>query len=314
MLFYCLHERISRIESSIKHNRNGFVLPYILYYCAMKLHSIETGRFRLDGGAMFGVVPKLLWNRTNPADENNRIHMAARCLLIETENKLILIDNGIGNKYDAKFASNYAIDQDTTLEASLQAHGFGLNDITDMILTHLHFDHCGGSTVWADPGVKAKPAFPNAVYHVQKSHLDWALHPNPREKASFLKDNIEPLVASGQFNLLEGERNFLPGIDLKVVFGHTEAQQLPLIEYKGHKILFSADLFPTTGHLPLPYVMGYDVRPLITLEERGEFLKTAVEEKWLIYYEHDPINELSFVTLTEKGSYTAGETLRLSDL
>jgi glyoxylase-like metal-dependent hydrolase (beta-lactamase superfamily II) len=280
----------------------------------MKLHSIETGRFRLDGGAMFGVVPKLLWNRTNPADENNRIHMAARCLLIESNNKLILIDNGIGQKYDPKFASNYAIDQDTTLELSLKKAGFSVDDITDMVLTHLHFDHCGGSTQWTEPGVKAVPVFKNAVYHVQRSHLEWAQNPNPREKASFLKDNIEPLVASGQLQQLDGESEIFPGISLKVVNGHTEAQQLPLISYKGHKILFAADLFPTTGHLPLPYVMGYDVRPLISLDERGHYLQQAVSEKWLLFYEHDPLNELSFVTQNEKGAYTAGELITLSDL
>ncbi len=263
---------------------------------------------------MFGVVPKLLWNRSNPADENNRIHMAARCLLIEDSNKLILIDNGIGQKYDPKFASNYAIDQDTTLELSLKKAGFSVDDITDMILTHLHFDHCGGSTQWAEPGVKAVPVFRNAVYHVQRSHLEWAQNPNPREKASFLKDNIEPLVASGQLQLLDGESEIFPGISLKVVNGHTEAQQLPLISYKGHKILFAADLFPTTGHLPLPYVMGYDVRPLISLDERGQYLQQAVSEKWLLFYEHDPLNELSFVTLNEKGAYTAGELMTLSDL
>lgn len=280
----------------------------------MKLYSIETGRFRLDGGAMFGVVPKLLWNRTNPADENNRIHMAARCLLIEEGNKLILVDNGIGHKYDAKFASNFAIDQDTSLEASLKAHGFSIADVTDMVLTHLHFDHCGGSTRWEEAGVKAVPTFPKATYHVQQSHLEWALKPNAREKASFLKENIDPLVASGQLNLINGDTELFPDFNLRVVYGHTEAQQLPQITYKGHTILFAADLFPTTGHLPLPYVMGYDVRPLITLEERGLFLNQAVEEKLLIFYEHDPINELSTVIKNEKGAFAAGEILKLSDL
>lgn len=280
----------------------------------MKLHPIETGRFKLDGGAMFGVVPKLLWNKTNPADENNRIDMAARCLLIESDQHLILIDNGIGHKYDAKFASNYAIDPDTTLEKSLNALGYSTDDITDMVLTHLHFDHCGGSTQWKEAGVKAEPAFRNARYHVQKSHLHWAQNPNPREKASFLKDNIEPLVASGQLNLLEGETQLFPFMKLRVVNGHTEAQQLPQISYKGREILFAADLFPTTGHLPLPYVMGYDVRPLITLEERAVFLRQAVEEGLVFFYEHDPVNELSTVIQNEKGAFGPGDIFKLSDL
>lgn len=280
----------------------------------MKLHSIETGKFKLDGGAMFGVVPKVLWNKTNPADENNRIQMAARCLLIELDKHLILIDNGIGNKYDSKFAGNFAIDQDTTLDLSLQKLGYHRNDITDMVLTHLHFDHCGGATVWEIPGEKAVPAFPNAHYYVQKSHLAWAQHPNPREKASFLKDNIEPLVASGQLILLEGETDLFGCMTLKVLNGHTEAQQLPLIRYKEHNILFAADLFPTTGHLPLPYVMGYDVRPLITLDERAEYLKAAQNGEFLVFYEHDPVNELSTVILNEKGAYTWGEKTVISDL
>jgi len=280
----------------------------------MKLYSIETGRFKLDGGAMFGVVPKVLWNRTNPADENNRIDMAARCLLIEDGNKLILIDNGIGDKYDAKFASNFAIDQDTNLDASLEAIGFHRNDITDMVLTHLHFDHCGGSTRWKVPGTEAETAFPNAQYYVQKSHLDWAQKPNAREKASFLKDNIEPLIQSGQLNLLDGETELLNCMKLKIIYGHTEAQQLPLIQYKNQNILFAADLFPTAGHLPLPYVMGYDVRPLITLEERAGFLEDAVAGNFIIFYEHDPIHELSTVIKNEKGAYQMGEHFRLDDL
>jgi glyoxylase-like metal-dependent hydrolase (beta-lactamase superfamily II) len=280
----------------------------------MKLYSVETAKFKLDGGAMFGVVPKVLWNRTNPADANNRIDMAARCLLIEDGKRLILIDNGIGNKYDSKFGSNFALDASVSLDASLHALGFAREDITDMVLTHLHFDHCGGSTVWADPGVTAKPAFPNATYYVQKSHLAWAQAPNAREKASFLKENIDPIVASGQLELWDGEVELAGYMKLKVINGHTEAQQLPLIQYKGHTILFAADLFPTAGHLPLPYVMGYDVRPLLTLEERKGFLEALSKEEMILFYEHDPVNEMGTVGINEKGAYFSAETFRLQDL
>jgi len=280
----------------------------------MKLYSVETAKFKLDGGAMFGVVPKVLWNRTNPADANNRIDMAARCLLIEDGKRLILIDNGIGNKYDSKFGSNFALDASVSLDASLHALGFAREDITDMVLTHLHFDHCGGSTVWADPGVTAKPAFPNATYYVQKSHLAWAQAPNAREKASFLKENIDPIVASGQLELWDGEVELVGYMKLKVINGHTEAQQLPLIQYKGHTILFAADLFPTAGHLPLPYVMGYDVRPLLTLEERKGFLEALSKEEMILFYEHDPVNEMGTVGINEKGAYFSAETFRLQDL
>lgn len=280
----------------------------------MKLYSIETGRFKLDGGAMFGVVPKVLWNKTNPADANNRIDMAARCLLIEDGNHLILIDNGIGHKYDSKFAGNYAMDESITLDTSLKALGFSKFDITDMILTHLHFDHCGGSTEWADPGVQAVPAFPNATYYVQKNHLAWAQAPNAREKASFLKENIEPLANSGQLKLLDGEVELHGNIKMKIVNGHTEAQQLPLIQYKGYNILFAADLFPTAGHLPLPYVMGYDVRPLITLEERKHYLDALAKEEMILFYEHDPVNELGTVGINEKGAYYSSRTFKLQDL
>jgi glyoxylase-like metal-dependent hydrolase (beta-lactamase superfamily II) len=280
----------------------------------MKLYSIETGRFKLDGGAMFGVVPKVLWNKTNPADANNRIDMAARCLLIEDGKRLILIDNGIGQKYDAKFAGNYAMDESITLDASLKALGYSKADITDMILTHLHFDHCGGSTKWEEPGVRATPAFPNATYYVQKNHLAWAQAPNAREKASFLKENIEPLANSGQLQLLDGEVEFTGNIKMKIVNGHTEAQQLPLIQYKGYNILFAADLFPTAGHLPLPYVMGYDVRPLLTLDERKLFLEALSKEEMILFYEHDPVNEMGTVGINEKGAYYSSRTFKLQDL
>jgi glyoxylase-like metal-dependent hydrolase (beta-lactamase superfamily II) len=279
----------------------------------MQLHAIETGRFKLDGGAMFGVVPKVLWQRTNPADENNRIDMAARCLLIEDNNRLILIDTGIGTKSDSKFAANYAIDNRITLDISLEKLGFTRKDITDVILTHLHFDHCGGSTEWEIPGEKARPAFVNANYYVQKNHLTWALSPNPREKASFLNENIQPLVSSGQLIELEQNADLFPWMELIVINGHTEAQQLPLITWNNKKYLFAADLFPTVGHLPLPFVMSYDVRPLVTLSERLPILESAAQGEFYLFLEHDPIHECVEVIKNEKGGFTAGEKFNLTD-
>lgn len=285
------------------------------YLRGMKLHAIETGRFRLDGGAMFGVVPKVLWERTNPADGQNRIDMAMRCLLIEDENRLILVDNGVGHKYDDKFAKLYAVEHGAqTLDKSLEALGFGRQDVTDVILTHLHFDHCGGSTEWHATKERFEPAFENAHFWVQKAHLEWALNPNAREKASFFDHNIQPLVQSEQLRLLQGELEIFPGVDLKVFYGHTEAQQLPLISYKGRQILFAADLFPSFGHLPLPYVMGYDTRPLLTLGERERVLPWLVDEGIVLFYEHDPYHECGTVKRNEKGTYVSGETFRLSDL
>lgn len=281
----------------------------------MKLYSIETGRFRLDGGAMFGVVPKTLWQRTNPADGQNRIDMAMRCLLIEDENRLVLVDNGLGHKYNDKFAGLYGVDHEhSTLDRSLHALGFSKNDITDVILTHLHFDHCGGSTEWHTGKDRFVVVFENAQFWVQEPHLQWALNPNPREKASFFTDNIQPLMESGQLNLLNGESELFPGVALKIVNGHTEAQQLPLISYKDKKILFAADLFPTYGHLPLPYVMGYDVRPLQTLKEREDFLPWCEQEGIVLFYEHDAENECGLVVRNERGKYMSGETFPLSNL
>lgn len=241
--------------------------------------------------------------------------MAMRCLLIEEDNRLILVDNGLGHKYNEKFAGLYGIDHEhSTLDRSLEALGFHRNDITDVILTHLHFDHAGGSTEWDPIRERNILVFQNAHHWVQKTHLEWALNPNPREKASFFTENIQPLMDSGNLRMLEGETELFPGINLKVVNGHTEAQQLPLIDYKGRKILFSADLFPTYGHLPLPYVMGYDTRPLVTLEERGKFLPWLAEEEIILFYEHDPENECGLVVKNDRGRFTSGERFKLSEV
>lgn len=281
----------------------------------MKLYPIETGRFRLDGGAMFGVVPKPLWERTNPADERNRIEMAMRCLLVEDDNRLILIDNGLGHKYTEKFKGLYAVDHaHSSLDKSLEALGFHRSDITDVVFTHLHFDHCGGSTEWHPIKERHEVVFENALFWVQRSHLEWALNPNAREKASFYDENIQPIVQSGQLRLLDGESELFPDFSLRVVHGHTEAQQLPLLNYKGRKILFGGDLFPTFGHVPEVYVMGYDVRPLVTLDERKTYLPWLVEEEVVLFYEHDPYHEAGLVKRDERGRYRSGETFTLAEL
>ena len=269
----------------------------------MKLHRIETGNFMLDGGAMFGVVPKALWERTNPADEKNRIKMAARSLLIEDGDRLILIDTGMGNKQSDKFFGHYALWGNHSLDNSLKAAGFHRDDITDVFLTHLHFDHCGGAIQFSRSGA-LEPAFKNAHFWSHKNHWDWASNPNSREKASFLSENILPISESGQLKLLkETDRQITTplGFDVLLMDGHTEKQMLPLIEYKRKTIVFAADLIPTVGHLPIPYVMGYDTRPLLTLEEKSSFLKRALEDDFLLYLEHDPDNELISLEQTPKG-------------
>lgn len=250
------------------------------------LYTIETGRFRLDGGAMFGIVPKSLWERRIQADERNRISLALRCLLLEGPDRLILIDSGTGDKYDGKFRDHYALDHsETDLLRALDAEGFGPADVTDVILTHLHFDHGGGCTR-RDQG-RLVPTFPNARYHVQRAHWEWATHPNARERASFLPENLEPLAASGQLNLLDGAGAFLPGIELIRVDGHTEAQQLVKMTGPEGTLLYTADLLPTHVHLRAAWVMGYDVRPLVTLEEKAAILEQAVREGWHLFFEHD---------------------------
>ncbi len=272
----------------------------------MKIHPIETGNFKLDGGAMFGVVPKALWQRTNPSDNNNLINMAMRCMLIEDGKRLTLIDTGVGNKQSDKFFGYYYLYGDFTLDNSLAKIGFHRDDITDVFLTHLHFDHCGGAIQWNKNHTDYEPAFKNAKFWTNKNHWDWATNPNPREKASFLKENINPIEKSGQLNYVNLDnsnyvKNSELGFDVFLADGHTEKQMLPHIKYKGKTIVFMADLLPTTGHIPLPYVMGYDTRPLLTMNEKKLFLDKAANEEFLLFLEHDSVNELCTVKHTEKG-------------
>ncbi len=250
------------------------------------LHTIETGRFRLDGGAMFGIVPRTLWERRVEPDSRNRITMHMRCLLLESSDRLILIDNGLGDKFDAKFKDIYAVEQDfADLHSSLKQVGVSAEDVTDVILTHLHFDHCGGST--RRKGDRLELVFSRAMHHVQRAHWEWALRPNAREAASFLKENLEPLAQSGNLNLLDGAVEILPGIEMIVVNGHTEAQQLVKVSDDGKTLVYVADLLPTTAHLPLPWIMAYDVRPLVSMDEKQAFLDLAVAGKWSLFFEHD---------------------------
>lgn len=279
----------------------------------MKLYSIPTGYFKLDGGAMFGVVPKSIWNSLNPADENNMCTWALRCLLVEDGNRLILIDNGNGTKQDKKFFSHYYLHGDDTLEKSLNRHGFSSDDITDVFLTHLHFDHCGGSIQWNKDRTGYEPAFKNAVYWSHRDHWEWAVKPNAREKASFLKENILPIEESGQLRFVEGPPDLTTGneiiqqsgfsneIRIIVARGHTDAMMLPVIPYKGRHLVFAADLFPSVAHIPVPYVMGYDTRPLITLKEKAAFLDYAFRNNFILFFEHDPLIECCSLKTTERG-------------
>jgi len=281
----------------------------------MKLYSINTGYFKLDGGAMFGVVPKTIWNKINPADENNLCSWALRCLLIEDRDRLVLVDNGNGDKQDAKFFSHYHLHGDDTLEKSLAKYGFTKDDITDVFLTHLHFDHCGGSIKYE--GDKLVPNFKNATYWSNERHWQWATGPNEREKASFLPENILPIQESGQLKFVEhplekekGWTAYPPGtlmseftdnISIRFVNGHTESMMLPEIKYDGKTIVFMADLLPSAGHIPLPYVMAYDMFPLTTLGEKRNFLNTAVKGDYILFFEHDPKHECCTVHQTERG-------------
>jgi len=272
----------------------------------MQLYSINAGNFKLDGGAMFGVVPKSLWTRTNPADNNNMIDIAARCLLIEDGNRLILIDTGMGNKQSEKFYGYYFLWGNDTIDKSLATYGFHRDDITDVFMTHLHFDHCGGSIQWNKDRTGYEPAFKNAHFWSNKDHWEWATKPNRREAASFLKENILPMEDSGQLKFTSVSRdpilkNSELGFDIFFADGHTDKQMIPMINYKGKIICFMADLLPTVGHLPLPFVMGYDTRPLLTLNEKELFLNMAADQNFYLFLEHDAHNEIITVKHTEKG-------------
>ena len=279
----------------------------------MKIYPIETGNFKLDGGAMFGVVPKTIWQKTNPADANNLISMSMRCMLIEDGNRLILVDTGLGSKQSDKFFGYYFLFGDFSLDLSLAKYGFHRDDITDVFLTHLHFDHCGGSIQWNKDKTGYEPAFKNAKFWSNQEHWNWATNPNPREKASFLKENILPIEESGQLNFVDNNPSVQLGFEILKMDGHTEKQMLPKITYQGKTIVFMADLLPTTGHIPLPYVMGYDTRPLLTIKEKASFLNEAADNEYFLFLEHDAYSELCTVQHTEKG-VRLKETHKFTDI
>ena len=271
----------------------------------MNIHVLNTGNFKLDGGAMFGVVPKTLWQRTNPADENNMCDWSMRCMLIEEGNRLMLIDAGIGDKQDEKFFSHYYLSDQNSMLPNLNKLGFSPEDITDVFLTHLHFDHCGGAIKRKKDGEGFETVFKNATYWSTENHWKWATEPNAREKASFLRENIFPIEESGQLKFIDRKgdytTNVFDNMDVFFVDGHTESMMIPHIRYKGKTLVFMADLLPSVGHIPLPYVMGYDTRPLLTLDEKGKFLKTAADNEFILFMEHDSVNECCTLQLTEKG-------------
>ena len=279
----------------------------------MKIYPIETGNFKLDGGAMFGVVPKTIWQKTNPADANNLISMSMRCMLIKEGKRLILVDTGLGSKQSDKFFGYYFLFGDFSLDLSLAKYGFHRDDITDVFLTHLHFDHCGGSIQWNKDKTGYEPAFKNAKFWSNQEHWNWATNPNPREKASFLKENILPIEESGQLNFVDNNPSLQLGFEVLKMDGHTEKQMLPKITYQGKTIVFMADLLPTTGHIPLPYVMGYDTRPLLTIKEKASFLNEAADNEYFLFLEHDAYSELCTVQHTEKG-VRLKETHKFTDI
>ncbi len=277
----------------------------------MKLYTVNSGYFKLDGGAMFGVVPKSMWNKLNPADENNMCSWALRCLLIEDGNRLVLVDTGMGDKQDARFFGHYYLHGNDTLDSALAKHGFSKDDITDVLLTHLHFDHCGGSII--RQGDQLVPAFKNAIYWSNEQHWQWAVQPNEREKASFLKENILPIQQSGQLQFIDvpssgfddkgqlATAGFTDHISIRFVSGHTEKMMLPQIRYKDNTLVYMADLLPSVAHIPIPYVMAYDMQPLVTLHEKRSFLQEAIENNYILYFEHDPLQECCTLQPTEKG-------------
>lgn len=278
----------------------------------MNLHVIETGNFKLDGGAMFGVVPKSLWSRRHPSDDNNMCTWAMRCLLIEKGDRLILIDTGIGDKQDDRFFSFYFLHGDDSLDKSLAAKGFHPNDITDVFLTHLHFDHCGGALI--REGHKIVPKFPNAIYWSNEDHWKWATQPNPRERASFLKENILPIEESGQLkHINKGETSPFDFMDIIYVDGHTDKQMLPKIRYRNQTIVFCADLLPSVHHIPVPWVMAYDTRPLLTMKEKKAFLEEAFENNYQLFFEHDAVNQCANLQKSEKG-IRLGDTFALNEI
>ena len=283
----------------------------------MKIHPLNTGNFKLDGGAMFGVVPKSLWQRTNPADANNMCDWSMRSLLIEDGDRLMLIDTGIGDKQNEKFFSHFSLNGSDSLKGNLKTLGFSLDDITDVFLTHLHFDHCGGAIQWNKDRTGFEPVFKNAIYWSTQNHWEWATKPNPREKASFLSENILPLQESGQLQFIErtGDftKNVFNNVDIFFVDGHTESMMIPHIHYQDKTLVFMADLLPSVGHIPLPYVMGYDTRPLLTMSEKEIFLNLATEKEYILFLEHDSVNECCTVLQTEKG-VRLNESFQFSEL
>lgn len=306
-------EKIDFVKSS-----SFFVFCIELNFTKMKIYPIEAGNFKLDGGAMFGVVPKTIWNKTNPADGNNLIDIAARCLLIEDGNRLILIDTGMGNKQSEKFFGYYSLWGNHSLDNSLAQFGFHRDDITDVFMTHLHFDHCGGSINWNKNKTGFEVAFKNAKYWTNESHWQWAINPNSREKASFLHENIIPMQESGQLHFIKRpDGDFLEkselGFGIFFADGHTEKQMLPNIHYQGKTFVFCADLLATAGHIPIPYVMGYDTRPLLTLDEKTKFMNLAAENNYHLILEHDAHNQIITVEKTEKG-VRLKEVLSFKDL
>lgn len=274
---------------------------YKLCLMLMKIIPVHTGNLKLDGGAMFGVVPKILWNKLNPADEDNLCNWAMRCLLVDTGNRVILIDNGIGNKQGEKFKNMYRLNGDDSLTASLASKGYSPDDVTDMVLTHLHFDHCGGGVVKSEDGKNFKTTFKNATYWVSADHLNWALNPNRREKASFLDENILPMVNSGQLQTVSKEGELFSGFEIRFFHGHTEAQMIPFIHSENKTIVYMGDLLPSISHIPLPYIMAYDIRPLVSLEEKEKFLHEAAAENYILFFEHDLTRECCTVAQSQKG-------------
>lgn len=279
----------------------------------MNLLTIHAGHFKLDGGAMFGVVPQSIWKKSNPPDENNMCSWATRCLLVEDGNRLILIDTGMGDKQSEKFFSYYYLHGEHSLEKSLHKAGVDFADITDVLLTHLHFDHCGGSIRYNQDRTATLPVFPNATYWSNEAHWKWAIEPNDREKASFLKENILPIEESGQLAFIRDGNELGGNIHIELVSGHTESMMIPHIRYKGKTVVFCADLFPSVGHLPIPYIMAYDTRPLLTLQEKKQFLEKAVEKEYVLFFEHDPVNECVTLHRTARG-VREKDILNLNDL